>query len=202
MAKLASEAFDSVTVRCAETVQAAQVHGRRARSNLVLLDVATSDQDGADTVIRLRRKFPRVPIAVICDTDDVASMASSLKAGAVGAIPRDLSAPALIAALRLIQAGCTFLPPQLASHIHVNFTDDLANAACALTKRQRELLRFVLKGHKNAKIAKELAISEGTVKQHVNAIFKAIGVSSRSELLALAVRGRVRRDGSSITEGL
>jgi len=198
-ANLVRQAYQGADVRWAKTRQAAEMYVLRQRPDLALMNVAISG-DGGNALRWFRQRFPDVPVAVICDEEDVAAMASSLASGAIGSLPRTLRAPAVVAALQLMQAGCAFLPPQLMFHIRVNDADELADNASELTLRQRELLRYILKGHANTRIARELGISVGTVKQHVNAIFKAIGVSSRAELLALAVRGRIRRDGSPITD--
>ena len=198
LGEVVRRAFDRASVGYAHTLEASKKHAERQATDLILLDVAMSDLRAMDAIAWVRRTFPDAAIVVVCGQDDVAEMASALKAGATGCIPTDLKAPVIVAALRLIAAGCTFVPPQLIRHVHVSWADELENNASALTERQRELLRFVLKGHDNAKIAGELGISIGTVKQHLNAIFRTIGVSSRTELLALSVRGGIRRDGSPI----
>src|SRR5437764_108544 len=97
--------------------------------------------------------------------------------------------------LSSLTSASTDCPPRLRP-THSNRRTFIARKVC--TSIRPSLQRFLLKGLTNLAIARELRIAEGTVKQHVHAIYKTIGVSSRAELLALAGRGGIRRDGSPI----
>lgn len=196
------EAFEDASVHCEETLEEAQRQMvRLRRPDLAVINLGLSGYKGTEAFVAFRRKFVRIAVVISCEQNDFPSMIGSLKAGAAGCIPANFDAPAIVAALRLVQRGCSFVPPQLIPCLHIGAAAEvLAGSASTLTERKRELLRLVLKGHNNAAIAKELEITAGTVKQHLNAIFRTIGVSSRVELFALAVRGGIRKDRSPITE--
>lgn len=204
LANIVAQAFQGVSVHCEGSIEAGQKHAaRHERLDLVLINLGLGRHTDIDALISFRRKFAHVPVAVICPEDDLTSIIASLKAGAAGCIPSNFSASDIVHALRLIEGGRRFVPEQVISCLEPGAAaDDFAKTAGELTERRRQVLRLVLKGRSNAKIAKELGIAHGTAKQHVYTIYKAIGVSSRTQLLALAVRGGIRRDRSAVTEAI
>lgn len=189
------KAFDSINVHCEETLEGAKRKAAEIGAiDLALIDLGLPGCDGIEALASFREKFPRIPTVVFSAKDDRASVVASLKAGAAGYIPKTLSPQIVIAALRLVHAGGIYLPPQVLSYLIGAPAQDDAQAAVAegLTERQREVLRLLLRGHSNSRIAAELRIAEGTVKQHVHAIYDALGVSTRAELFAAAARAGIR----------
>jgi DNA-binding NarL/FixJ family response regulator len=121
-----------------------------------------------------------------------------MKGGASGFVPKAYSGERLIAALNEVLSGQIFLPEQMAA---VSLDADLPHtpvggaadpAEFGLTERQSEVLALMTRGKSNRDIAEQLGLSEGTVKIHITAIFKALGVSSRTQALVAVARYGIR----------
>jgi DNA-binding NarL/FixJ family response regulator len=150
--------------------------------DLVLLDLGLPGCAGLDAVSRFRREFPKLPLVVLSGNCDRGSILGALKAGAVGFIPKTSKPDVMIAALKVVAAGGTYVPPEALEAAEVK------SRAPDLTDRQHDVLRLILKGYNNERIASELAIAPNTVKQHAHAVFTVLGVSSRAEALIAAAR--------------
>ena len=129
--------------------------------------------------------FPELPLVVLSGTLDRSSILRALDEGAVGYIPKTSTAEVMVAALKLIAAGGTYVPPEALDEPAARRAQ---GAEPELTQRQKDVLRLILKGYNNERIASELAIAPNTVKQHAHAIFTALGVSSRAEAVIAATR--------------
>jgi len=150
--------------------------------DLVLLDLGLPGCEGLTAVSRFRREFPKLPLVVLSGTCDRGSILGALEAGAVGFIPKTSKPDVMIAALKVVAAGGTYVPPEALE------APEQKSRVLDLTERQRDVLRLMLKGYNNERIAAELAIAPNTVKQHAHAIFAALGVSTRAEAMAAASR--------------
>ncbi|HVJ11632.1 MAG TPA: response regulator transcription factor, partial [Burkholderiales bacterium] len=155
--------------------------GGAALPDLVLLDLGLPGCEGLEAVSRFRSKFPSVPLVVLSGTCDRASIIGAFDAGAIGYIPKTSKPDVMIAALKLVAAGGTYVPPEA-------LEGAMERPDLDLTRRQKDVLRLILKGYNNQRIATELAISPATVKQHAHAIFTALGVSTRAEAVIAAAR--------------
>ena len=162
--------------------------------DLVLLDLALPGVDGLTTLPLVRKRFPSVPIVVVSAYDDPHTIARVLKHGASGFVPKSYPTDKLLDALRDVLAGNIFQPEQ---GVPVNteselpplpLTSETSPAEFGLTERQAEVLSRLSRGKTNRDIAQELGLSEGTVKIHITAIFKALGVSSRTQALIAVAR--------------
>lgn len=157
--------------------------------DLVLLDLGLPGCDGLDAVSRFRGKFPKLPLVVLSGTCDRSSILAALEAGAVGYIPKTSKPDVMIAALKVVAAGGIYVPPEaLEEPVEKVATRRRRAAELDLTERQKDVLRLILKGYNNERIAAELAIAPNTVKQHAHAVFTALGVSSRAEAMIAAAR--------------
>lgn len=162
--------------------------------DLVLLDLALPGIDGFAGLNILRQRFPALPVAVISAFDDIPTVTRVLNNGASGFIPKAFSGEELLNAVREVLSGSIFRPgnPQLAK------IDDavpvppnrgsIRPAEVGLTDRQAQVLALMVRGLSNREIAEQLDLSEGTVKIHVTAVFKALGVTSRTQALVAAAR--------------
>jgi len=163
--------------------------GGGERPDLVLLDLGLPGCEGLDALARFRRRFPALPLIVLSATCDRGSILAALEAGAVGYIPKTSKPEVMIAALRLVAAGGTYVPPEALEEPAAKGARRRRRAAEPdLTQRQKDVLRLVLKGYNNERIGEELAIAPNTVKQHMHAVFAALGVSTRTEALVAAAR--------------
>lgn len=166
--------------------------------DLVLLDIALPGIDGLACLNIFRTRFPATPVVLVSAYDDAHTVNRALKHGASGFIPKAYSTERLLAAIRQVLAGNIHTPEQL---MPVNLAPDLAPAPAiqeapasefGLTERQAEVLGLMSKGKSNRDIATLLGLSEGTVKIHITAIFKALGVNSRTQALVAVARLGIR----------
>ena len=157
--------------------------------DLVLLDLGLPGCEGIDALTRFRLEFPELPVVVLSATVDRESILGALDSGASGYIPKTSKPEVMIAALKLVAAGGVYVPPEALEELAVKPVSRLPRGeSMELTERQRDVLRLILKGYNNERIASELAIAPNTVKQHAHAIFTALGVSTRAEAVIAAMR--------------
>jgi len=156
--------------------------GASVAPDLVLLDLGLPGCRGLDALSRFRRDFPKLPLVVLSGDCDRGTILGALDAGAVGFIPKTSKPDVMIAALKVVAAGGTYVPPEALEGA------DARSQALDITERQRDVLRLILKGYNNERIATELAIAPNTVKQHAHAVFAALGVSTRAEAMVAAAR--------------
>jgi two-component system NarL family response regulator len=159
----------------------------RHRPDVTLLDLRMPVMEGVEVVQRLRERDPRARVIILTtyDTDDEISRA--LKAGAKAYVLKDIAADALIACIRDVLAGKTYLAPAAAAKLAEGVT------RVQLTPRELATLRLLADGKSNKEIANSLGIAERTVKTHLGHMFEKLGVTSRTEAVKVATRrGLVR----------
>ena len=164
--------------------------------DLVLLDLALPGIDGFSGLDILRRRYPAMPVAVVSAFDDTPTVTRVMNLGASGFIPKAYSGDALLAAIREVLAGNLYRPN--ATSTSTQRLGDVAPMATnkiavkpdevGLTDRQAQVLALMMRGLSNRDIADQLGLSEGTVKIHATAVFKALGVNSRTQALVAAAR--------------
>lgn len=162
--------------------------------DLVLLDLALPGIDGFAGLDILRRRYPAMPVAVVSAFDDTPTITRVMNLGASGFIPKAFSGEALISAVREVLAGNLYRPcgqhgarlddakPLPPAKVSVR-PDEIG-----LTERQAQVLALMVRGLSNRDIADQLELSEGTVKIHATAVFKALGVTSRTQALVAVAR--------------
>ena len=184
------KALGEVAVTTEVTLEAGLARAAGAAlPDLVLLDLGLPGCEGVDAVSRFRSRFPNVPLVVLSGTCDRASILGAFDAGAIGYIPKTSKPDVMIAALKLVAAGGTYVPPEAIENGERAAAPRRRRVAdLDLTQRQKDVLRLILKGYNNERIAAELAIAPATVKQHAHAIFTALGVSTRAEAVIAASR--------------
>jgi DNA-binding NarL/FixJ family response regulator len=186
-----ADAPDQVTVLEAGTLRAAlEIAATNPDLDLVLLDLHLPDVAGFDALARLQERHPAVPLVVMSGADDPDLVRETLAHGALGFIPKTSSSAVIVGALRLVLAGGTYLPRQVmgAGRTRPSTTPVPADglAGLGLTPRQADVLRLLLAGKSNKMICRELDMAEGTVKNHLAAVFRALGVSTRVEAVVAA----------------
>jgi DNA-binding NarL/FixJ family response regulator len=144
--------------------------------HLVLLDLNLPGATGLSCLSALRRAVPTTPIVVVSAVGDPKIMQDVIVGGASAFIPKSAPSQVLINALRVILAGGTYMPTGIVAALR---SVDAAPLRGELTLRQRRVLELLSTGLSNKRIARALDISEITVKAHVTAIFRKLGVSNR-----------------------
>ena len=162
--------------------------------DLLLLDLALPGIDGFAGLDILRRRYPAMPVAVVSAFDDTPTITRVMNLGASGFIPKAFSGEALLSAVREVLAGNIFRPSGLQGSRLDDATPVPPNKISirpeevGLTDRQAQVLALMVRGLSNRDIAEQLELSEGTVKIHATAVFKALGVNSRTQALVAVAR--------------
>ena len=157
---------------CAEAVARAP----ESSFDLVLLDLKMPGTDGLEALAALRNAFPSSLLVVLSGEDDPRTVRNAIESGAMGYIPKSSTPEVMVQALKLVLANGTYLPPKiLASAITTNdgrgsISDGANSIIEGLSPRQIEVFRCVVRGKSNKVIARELNISEGTVKAHLSSV--------------------------------
>ena len=166
--------------------------------DVVLMDVRMPRHDGIEACSAIKQAVPSAKIVMLTMSDDEADLYEAIKAGATGYLLKDLAAEEVASSIRAVQAGQSLISPTLASKLLTEFaaivkrTDGpQAVPGPRLTAREMEVLRLVARGMNNRDIARDLFISENTVKNHVRNILEKLQLHSRMEAVMYAVRAKL-----------
>ncbi|MGZ5184260.1 MAG: response regulator [Caldimonas sp.] len=179
--------------RAAREALAAETEG----FDLMLLDLRLGDADGFELLAELRAAWPAVPVVVVSASDRSADVIRAIDLGAMGFVPKRASNETLQEALRVVMKGGIYVPQMTmqsdaepgegAEHPATHppgapaVPAAAALAAFKLTPRQTDVLALLLRGMSNKLIARELNLSVETVKDHVAAVLRTLGVNSRTQ---------------------
>jgi DNA-binding NarL/FixJ family response regulator len=151
--------------------------------DLALVDLNMPGFVGMQGITQFRSRFPDIPLVVLSASESPHDIRSALEAGALGYIPKASPTGVMLAALQRVLAGDIYVPASLGDGgLHTVAPADFeALQHSGLTARQLEVARLLAQGCANKAIAGMLAMSEGTVKVHIAAIFRALNVTNRTE---------------------
>jgi DNA-binding NarL/FixJ family response regulator len=185
-------------VECAALDTAFQRLAEGLRVDLMILDLQMPGYSGLDSVRAVRARCPEVPVLVLSGNEDPAVVRECIDLGAFGFVPKSAPSEQFNAALTLVLSGGVYLPPASLS-VGAAVTPAQQNAwsrlGAHLTERQRQVLMGIVQGKPNKVIARDLGLSDTTVKSHVAHILDALVVSNRTEAVyALARAGVSIRD--------
>jgi DNA-binding NarL/FixJ family response regulator len=164
----------------------------RNSPDLVQMDLKMPGINGVEATRRICATFPQVKILVLTTFDDDEWVFDAIRAGASGYLLKDTPREKVVEAIRGTVSGKSYLDPQVAGKL----IDQVANQqeqpqsliTAKLTGREVDILRLISRGLSNAEIADHLHLSEGTVRNHVSAIFSKLNVSDRTQAAILAIR--------------
>lgn len=151
--------------------------------DLILLDLGIADSNGFESLLKLKALNPTGAIVIVSSDCEPELIRKCIEGGAAGFIPKTSQPKVLLAALRLILAGGVYLPPNSMDETGAQAADNHAqnNALPLLTPRQSVALLLASRGLPNKSIAYNMGIAEGTVKLHLSAAYKLLGVKNRTE---------------------
>jgi two-component system NarL family response regulator len=157
------------------------------RPDVALVDLKMPALDGAGVVEQVRARYPDARLVILTTYDADDDVERALRAGAKAYLLKDVDPQELVACVRAVHAGRSWVSPAIAAKLAERLT------RVELTPREMGVLRELVTGKSNKEIAAALGIVEGTVKLHVTRLYEKLGVSNRTEALAVAVRrGLVR----------
>lgn len=160
--------------------------------DLILLDLYMGLGDWGAVIEKLRLCRPATPVIVISGSDSRRDAERAMKAGSYGYIPKSMKKDEILSAIRLILTSGVCVQPrdtqaccQPDMPVMMN-RDDIGSRLAALTARQRDVLAEIGAGKSNKQIARSLGMTEGTVKLHVAAILKCLGMANRTQAAIIA----------------
>jgi DNA-binding NarL/FixJ family response regulator len=218
---------DHVNVVGAASARAAR-EALQAESDfdLVLLDLQLGDADGFDLLVEFRAGYPALPVVVVSASDRASDVIRSIDLGAMGFVPKRATNETLFEALHMVMSGGIYVPPMSigaeapppmgrrstdgpGGQLNVvskeatdsGFQTQPSLASLGLTPRQTDVLALLLQGNPNKLIARELGLSVETVKDHVAAVLRALGVSSRTQAVLAVSQMSQKHGGFSAWRG-
>lgn len=156
--------------------------------DILLLDLHMPGNDDLYGLIRIREDYPDLPIVVVSGSEEIQVVSKVMGYGAMGFIPKSSSSTEIAGAISQILEGDTWLPTKLKDQV-ADLTGDevgIATQIASLTPQQYKVLSYLHEGLLNKQIAYELHISEATVKAHITAIFRKLGVYNRTQAVLIA----------------
>jgi len=155
---------------------------RKHQPDVTLMDLRLPGMSGVEAISAIRRDFPSARIIVLTTFDGDENIFRALQAGARGYLLKDMFGDELMEAIRTVHAGKMRIPAVVAERLAGRM------GGPSLTGRELEVLKLIVTGKSNKEIGGELAISEATVKTHINNILSKLGVSDRTQAATTALQ--------------
>jgi DNA-binding NarL/FixJ family response regulator len=192
-AALEALGHDVDVIAAADSEQGLAAAAANPDIDLVLLDLALPGMSGLGVISALHQRLPSLPVVVLSALEDPENIRNAISAGAMGFVPKSAQTRVLIEALQQVLEGNVSVPGTLGSAPNLATGGGTTGAGtepdvALLTLRQLEVLSRLCQGKTNKQIATELGLSEKTVKAHVTAIFKVLGVVNRTQAVLVARR--------------
>jgi len=160
--------------------------------DIILMDLKMPVMNGIEATREIHAKFPNIKILVLTTYDDDEWVFDAIRAGASGYLLKDTPRQKIVEAIRGTMDGKSFVDPAVAgkllNQVASKQTQPTSVLAEKLTERELDVLRLIAKGINNGEIAKQLHLSEGTVRNHVSAILEKLGVSDRTQAAVIAIQ--------------
>lgn len=156
--------------------------------DLLLLDLHMPGSHDMFGLLHIRKLFPELPVAVVSGTEDASLIAKIVGVGALGFIPKTASSGDIANAVQSILDGDIWLPESVSEELEEvdEAFSELADKIATLTPSQYKVLCYMRDGLLNKQIGYNLDIAEATVKAHVTAIFKKLGINNRTQAVLIA----------------
>jgi NarL family two-component system response regulator LiaR len=159
----------------------------RIRPDVVLMDLVMPGMNGAQATRAIRERCPAIQVIALTSFKEQELVEGAMAAGAIGYLLKNVSADELARAIREAHVGRPTLAPE-AAQVLIRARRELPKVGFDLTEREREVLSLMVEGLNNPEIAERLIVSRSTIKFHVSSILSKLGVASRTEAVAVAVK--------------
>jgi two-component system response regulator DevR len=173
----------------------------RLDPDVVILDIRLPDQPGVDVCRQIVERWPHIKVIILTSYANDELIAEAISAGAVGYVLKQVGNEELLRAIEAIRDGKALLDPQVTQRVlqRMRQTDRLLDASAFrdLSGRELEVLSLVSQGKTNREIARALALSEKTVRNHVSSLLEKLGMNNRIELATYAIKHRIATHLSS-----
>ncbi len=183
---LATIGHNVVCLESASITDALALIAQHADLQLCLLDLSLKNEHGLGAIQRIKQDAPHVAVVVVSGVDDSATIRSCIDAGAMSFIPKSVAPEVLTQALQHVLSGAVYMPEQIVSAMQE------IPERVQLTPRQQQVLQALSRGLPTKLIARELELSEHTVKDHIAMLFQALGASNRTEAVIKASQLRLQ----------
>jgi DNA-binding NarL/FixJ family response regulator len=178
-----------------------------ARCEIVILSIGSAsveDPHQQALIKSVRTLMPRTPLVVISDREEPKEVYAAFEAGAAGFIPTSIEPPVALQALSFIKCGGSFFPPSALPHNYLtserlsitegvvhgcNLSSELMDRPSKLSVKQEAVFRILRQGQSNKVIARQLGVSEATVKVHIRCIMRKLGLANRTQVAIAATNG-------------
>ena len=181
---------EAIVLEAADAARAVALLAEQPDIAQILLDLSLPDRDGLGLLAELRARHPAISVVVLSGFADRANVMRALDHGALGFIPKSAGREVMMSALSLVFSGGVYIPPEILASKSPAAKPQLPASDLGLTGRQGDVLALMMQGKSNKAICRRLDLAEATVKNHVTAILKALGVSNRTEaVLTASARG-------------
>jgi NarL family two-component system response regulator LiaR len=157
------------------------------KPDVVLMDLKMPVMDGVEATKAIRERWPNINVIALTSFKEKEMVEGALKAGAMSYLLKNVSADELVTAIRGAVAGQPRLSPE-AAQVLIQDIKEPSVPAFELTDREKEILNLMVEGLPNTAIAERLVVSQSTVKFHVSNVLSKLGVTSRTEAVALALK--------------
>lgn len=161
------------------------------KPDLVLLDIGMPDQNGIEITRQLKKQYPHIQVLILTVYEDESLLRETIQAGASGFVIKRAAEAELMAAIQAVSQGYMYIHPAITHLLLKDLSpkvDPKKGAIEDLTRRELEIMRYIIRGYTTRQIAEALFISPRTVEGHRASIFSKLGIKNRAELVALAER--------------
>ncbi len=156
----------------------------RHRPNVLIIDLKLEGQETLETIQKLHEQFPSLAILVVSASEGSENIYRALRAGARGYVSNDISDAELVQAIEVLSTGRSYMSSKIASKLAERMNKS------TLSRRELEVLQFIVKGKTNKEIANDLNVTEDAIKFHVKTILSKLGVTDRTQAATAAlIRG-------------
>lgn len=168
-------------------------------TDLLLLDLHMPGSQDLFGLIMVREKFPSIPVAIISADEEASTINRAMGHGASGYIPKSCSPQIIYHAIHTMLVGNRWVPDDVRNSLTpVNSEEkDLAAKIATLTPQQYRVLCYLREGWLNKQIGYEMGITEATIKAHITAIFRKLGIINRTQAVIMLSKMSLREDSAS-----